>query len=65
MPNTDGRDLAQQLSSTRPDLKVLLISGFAENVTTENRPHDSSTRFLAKPFVPSELKALVRDILDD
>lgn len=65
MPNTDGRDLAHQLLRSRPDLKVLLMSGFAESISTEGRPHDQSFRFLAKPFVPSELKTLVRNILDD
>jgi two-component system cell cycle sensor histidine kinase/response regulator CckA len=64
MPNTDGRDLAHQLSRARPELKVLLISGFAENVSTEGRSHDKAARFLAKPFVPAELKTLVRSILD-
>lgn len=65
MPNTDGRDLAHQLSLSRPDLKVLLMSGFAENVSTEGRTPDKSTQFIAKPFVPAELKNLVRSILDN
>ncbi|MEE3331425.1 MAG: PAS domain S-box protein [Myxococcota bacterium] len=65
MPNTDGRDLAHQLSRSRPELKILLMSGFAESVSTEGRPHDKSVGFLAKPFVPSELKTLVRIILED
>jgi hypothetical protein len=65
MPNTDGRDLAHQLLRSRPGLKVLLMSGFAESISTEGRPHDQSFRFLGKPFVPSELKTLVRNILDD
>ena len=65
MPNTDGRDLTHQLSLSRPDLKVLLMSGFAENVSTEGRTHDKSSQFIAKPFVPAELKNLVRSILDN
>lgn len=65
MPNMDGRDLAHQLSGSRPELKVLLMSGFAENLSAEGRTHDKSVRFLAKPFVPAELKRLVRSILDD
>jgi PAS domain S-box-containing protein len=65
MPNTDGRDLAHKLSLSRPDLKVLLMSGFAENVSTEGRTHDKSSQFIAKPFVPAELKNLVRSILDN
>ncbi|MEO1935513.1 MAG: PAS domain S-box protein, partial [Myxococcales bacterium] len=65
MPNTDGRDLAHQLSLSRPDLKVLLMSGFADNISTEGRTHDKPTAFIAKPFVPAELKNLVRNILDN
>ena len=65
MPNIDGRDLAYQLSATRPEMKILLISGFAESLSSEGRPRDKEVRFLSKPFVPSELKALVRDILDE
>ncbi|MDC1294972.1 PAS domain S-box protein [Myxococcota bacterium] len=65
MPNTDGRDLAHRLRRSRPEMGVLLMSGFADNVSTEGRIPDESSRFLAKPFVPAELKNMVRSILDN
>jgi two-component system, cell cycle sensor histidine kinase and response regulator CckA len=63
MPNTDGRDLAYQLSRARSEMKVLLISGFAESVSAEGNTKDKTFRFLPKPFLPNKLKNMVRVIL--
>jgi two-component system, cell cycle sensor histidine kinase and response regulator CckA len=65
MPNTDGRDLAHQLRLSRPEMRVLLMSGFAENVSIEGRTQDESSWFLSKPFVPADLTNMVKSILDD
>ncbi len=64
MPEMRGPDLAMLLRKERPDLPVLLLSGYSDSqigLTAEEGP---STAFLAKPFAPRELVAAVRELLD-
>ena len=55
MPGLSGVDLATRLTRDRPEIKVLLMSGSAEAILTLNK----GWRFLAKPFISSQLSALV------
>jgi DNA-binding NtrC family response regulator len=55
MPGLSGVDLASQMTRERPKLKVLLMSGFTERRLVI----DSGWHFLAKPFISSQLSALV------
>jgi len=50
-----GVDLATAMTLERPQLKVLLMSGFPEGMLVLNE----GWHFLAKPFVTSQLRALV------
>ncbi|MGA2714316.1 MAG: response regulator [Bryobacteraceae bacterium] len=50
-----GVDLATAMTLERPQLKVLLMSGFPEGMLVLNE----GWHFLAKPFVDSQLRALV------
>ena len=59
MPVMDGRELARHLRAERPDLRVVLMSGYASEGTA---PGD--LRFLAKPFTASALLVAVREALD-
>lgn len=59
MPGMSGVDLATQISHDRPQLKVLLMSGFPEGMLVLNE----GWHFLAKPFIPSQLRALVSGLL--
>jgi PAS domain S-box-containing protein len=53
MPGSTGIELARQLRETRPDLPVLFMSGYSEDVT--DVAGSMSRRFLAKPFTPEAL----------
>jgi CheY-like chemotaxis protein len=55
MPGLTGVDLATRMTIDRPDLKVLLMSGFPEGMLVLNE----GWHFLAKPFISSQLKSLV------
>ena len=59
MPGMSGIELATQMSVDRPQLKVLMMSGFAEGMLVLNE----GWHFLAKPFIPSQLRALVSGLL--
>ena len=60
----NGYELAQQATSKKPELKVLLSSGYSENTmkTKEQACYDSN--ILKKPYTLSELIKNIRDTLD-
>ncbi len=63
MPGTDGYELGRELKFLYPEVRVLLMSGYAEQLTSgELPPHRKE--YLAKPFsIPTLLKR-VREVLD-
>lgn len=64
MPKVNGHDLAQQLTALRPNLKVLYMSGYTDNVMVYHHMIGSGAAFISKPFTPSGLSAKVRSVLD-
>lgn len=60
MPEIDGHKLAKRLLEQRPELKVLFISGHAEEIT----PRAGSADFLQKPFTPNTFLAAVNRLLE-
>ncbi len=59
MPHLGGAKLAGQLAAERPTMKVLFVSGYAENTVLRHGAIDVTNSFLQKPF---SLKALARKI---
>ena len=64
MPGMNGRELAQRISEIRPNVKVLYMSGYTENVIGHNGMLDAGVRLLQKPFNLRDLKSKVREALD-
>ncbi|MGC1451990.1 MAG: ATP-binding protein [Candidatus Sulfotelmatobacter sp.] len=64
MPGMNGRELAQRISEIRPNVKVLYMSGYTENVIGHNGMLDAGVRLLQKPFNLRDLKGKVREVLD-
>jgi CheY-like chemotaxis protein len=64
MPGMNGRELAQRVSEMRPNVKVLYMSGYTENVIGHNGTLDAGIRLLQKPFNLRDLKDKVREVLD-
>jgi PAS domain S-box-containing protein len=64
MPGMNGRELAQRISEIRPNIKVLYMSGYTENVIGHNGTLDAGIRLLQKPFNLRDLKNMVREVLD-
>ena len=64
MPRMNGRILAQELSKTRPTLKVLYTSGYTDDAIVHHGVLEAGTHFLAKPFAAADLTSKVREVLD-
>jgi two-component system, cell cycle sensor histidine kinase and response regulator CckA len=65
MPQTSGPQLAAQLLAARPGLKVLYMSGYADDVLKEHGAVEALPGFLHKPFTSSALAQKVRAVLDE
>ena len=64
MPGMNGCELAELLLARKPSLRVLFISGYAEDVLASNVGLIPVAAFLAKPFKPKALFTKVREVLD-
>ena len=63
MPNMDGPTLIKRAHPLRPDMKVIFISGYAEEAFGQNLDPDIPFSFLPKPFNLKELAAKVKEVM--
>jgi len=64
MPEMNGRQLAEELTAARPDLKVLFMSGYADAAVMRHGALPPGVSYLPKPFTPEALARKVRAVLD-
>jgi PAS domain S-box-containing protein len=65
MPGMTGERLARRLMQIRPDIPVILCSGFSE-VMDENRARAAGIRaYVMKPLVMSDMAKTIRQVLDE
>jgi two-component system cell cycle sensor histidine kinase/response regulator CckA len=62
MPEMDGPTLLKEMRKDNPDLKMIFVSGYAEEAFEKNLPGGQFT-FLAKPFTLKQLVATVKDTM--
>ncbi len=60
----NGRQVADAARVARPGLKVLFITGYAENAAVGNGHLDAGMEIITKPFVMATLGAKIRDLID-
>jgi two-component system, cell cycle sensor histidine kinase and response regulator CckA len=63
MPIMGGRELADRMRALRPEIAVLYVSGYSDDVLG-GWPEGTGTSFLEKPFTPADLARRVRQIID-
>ncbi|MEO0999886.1 MAG: ATP-binding protein, partial [Pseudomonadota bacterium] len=64
MPGIDGPTLVKKAREDRPDLRVLFVSGYAEDVVGENPIDLPRAAFLPKPFTLGDLHRKVKEMLE-
>jgi PAS domain S-box-containing protein len=62
MPDMGGSALAEKLLESRPDTRVLYMSGYMEDVMVHHRILDRGDLLLPKPFTQAQLAAKIRDV---
>jgi two-component system cell cycle sensor histidine kinase/response regulator CckA len=63
MPGIDGPTLIRMLREKRPDLRVIFISGYAEDTYRDELDEENGVHFLPKPFSLKDLATKVKEVL--
>jgi len=64
LPRVSGRQLAERLVSTRPEMKVLYMSGYTDDAVLQHGILESNVAYLQKPITRDALTRKVREVLD-
>jgi CheY-like chemotaxis protein len=64
MPLMGGRELAERLAQTHPQLRVLFTSGYTDDAVVRHGVIEAGTNFVQKPFTPNVLARKIREVLD-
>jgi PAS domain S-box-containing protein len=65
MPNMTGDKLAVEIIKIRPDIPVILCTGYSKKISSENASESGIRAFAYKPVVRADLAKTVRKVLDD
>ena len=63
MPEMDGPTLLKELRRRDPNVKVIFVSGYAEEAFQKNLPEQEQYEFLAKPFTLKQLVSKVKETM--
>jgi two-component system, cell cycle sensor histidine kinase and response regulator CckA len=63
MPEMDGPTLLKSMRIRNPDLKIIFVSGYAEDAFEKSLPENQQFAFLPKPFTLSQLVAAVKETM--
>jgi CheY-like chemotaxis protein len=64
MPQLAGKALAEKIHEIRPDIPIILSSGFSTAISDDAARSMGFSAYLKKPLVMGELAAVLRDVLD-
>ena len=65
MPEMSGRELADRLASQHPEMKVLYMSGYTDDVIVHHGVLNEGIAFIQKPFAVDVLARKIREVLGD
>lgn len=64
MPKMKGTEAYEEITKIRPELKVLFMSGYTEEVIYRNGVLDKGLSFISKPVSPNEILIKIREVID-
>jgi PAS domain S-box-containing protein len=64
MPDMNGATLADKLKGIHPDMRVLFMSGYTDDIFLPGGVIDPASKFLQKPFGQADLQLKIKELLD-
>lgn len=64
MPEMSGPELARQMESLRPGVKVIFTSGYTDDAIARQGLLDPNIAFIQKPYRPKALARKIREVLN-
>ena len=64
MPQMSGKELADRVINLHPDIKVLFMSGYTDDIIARHGLLPSGVHYAEKPFSPQSFASKVRHVLD-
>ena len=65
MPEMTGDQLAMEISRIKPDIPIIICTGFSERISKEQAENMGVKGFLMKPVLKSDMARMVRKVLDE
>ncbi len=65
MPHMPGKVLAQELIRIRPDIPIILCTGYIDQITEEETKAMGIREYVMKPFVMDDMARVIRKVLDE
>jgi CheY-like chemotaxis protein len=65
MPNLTGTELAEQILAIRPEMPIVLCSGYSELINAEQAKNLGIRDFIMKPVIKRDFAKLIRKVLDN
>lgn len=64
MPGMSGRQLAEQILSARPEMKIVYMTGYTDDMVVQHKVLEPGVALLQKPFNKTQLARKIRAVLD-
>lgn len=64
MPNITGKELSKEIMRIRPDIPIILCTGFSEQIDERKAEEMGISAFLMKPIVMGQIARTIREVLD-
>ncbi|MBT1073002.1 ATP-binding response regulator [Pelotalea chapellei] len=63
MPGLTGKELASELLAVRPDIPIILCTGFSELIDEKQAKEQGISGYVTKPYATSSLNKIIREVL--
>jgi PAS domain S-box-containing protein len=63
MPNMNGQELADAIQEMRPDMQIIFMSGYTDDVISHHGVLEPGVNFIQKPVTPSRLTKVLKEVL--